>query len=127
MFNIRQFILANRICCEKSKALYERISPTLKSLGLIVGSHDGEQWAFQVYNSECSIGISISIPPDIQGEGVESVYETARIDSSGKLLYDSDLGNGDVRRCNNVNDLIQELHRTLIVTDEDDFITECSD
>ena len=116
-------MLALEICALKNKELYKNMAPIFRSLGLIVDDHSGAH-CFQVYNSERSRGISISVPADAYGnrggdEGLPSVFETALLDSYGSLVYESDLGYDEVKRFDTEEHIVRETRRILIMTPEE--------
>ena len=91
---------------------------TLKELGCIVQPQVSFCFRVQIPQNKINVGfISCSIPPDanlgLSSIKKDVVYETALIDTNGKLMYNDELDYYDVNRFDSPSEIISEIKRLV--------------
>ncbi len=94
---------------------------TLKEFGCVVQPKVSHCFRVQIPENKFNIGfVSCSIPPDanlgLSSIKKDVVYETALIDTDGKLMYNDDLDYYDVNRFYSPSEIINEIIRLIKVS-----------
>jgi len=94
---------------------------TLKELGCVVQPKVSYCFRVQIPENKFNVGfVSCSIPPDanlgLSSIKKDVVYETALIDTYGKLIYNDELDYDDVNRYYSSSEIINEIKRLVNVT-----------
>lgn len=91
---------------------------TLKELGCIVQPKVSYCFRVQIPENKFNVSfVSCSIPPDanlgLSSIKKDVVYETALIDTNGKLMYNDELDYYDVNRFDSSSEIINEIKRLV--------------
>jgi hypothetical protein len=107
--------MKRKITQTEIKANLELLSDTtLKQLGCTVQAKVSHCFRVQIPENKFNIGfVSCSIPPDanlgLSSIKKDVVYETALIDTDGKLMYNDDLDYYDDNRFYSPSEIINEI------------------
>jgi hypothetical protein len=96
---------------------------TLKQLGCTVQTKVSHCFRVEIPQNKFNVGaVSCSIPPDgnmgLSYVKKDPVYETALIDTNGKLMYNGNLGYDDINRFDSPSEVISEIKRLVEETNK---------